>query len=296
MKVLTKRIEYLVLALIVGLLFIAVTSHFPNNVLSWDIFGYYLYLPLLFIYNDLGLNDLTIINQIIDTYHNTSTFYQAMPGIDGGWVLKYPMGMALLYSPWFLVGHIWAGFSAFPTDGFSYPYQASLVYGSFVYTVIGMIILWKSLHRFFKPATVSAILILIVFGTNYLVHTVFHGQGLMSHNYLFTVFAFILYFTIKWHDKPGMKYAIALGITIGIAALSRPTELLVIIIPILWNVKNKADFITKIQLLKENWKNVLVAALIILFFGHCNWFISKFTPENFYLTVTGIMQGKGWNS
>lgn len=293
MKVFTRRIEYFVLALIISLLFVAVISHFPNNVLSWDIFGYYLYLPLLFIYNELGLRDLTIINQIIDTYQNTSSLYQAMPGVDGSWVLKYPMGMALLYSPWFFVGHIWAEFSAFPADGFSFPYQASLIYGSFVYTVIGLIILWKSLHRFFRPATVSAILILIVFGTNYLVHTVFHGQGLMSHNYLFTVFAFILYFTIKWHDQPSMKYAIALGTFIGIAALSRPTELLVVIVPILWNVKNKSDFFAKLQLFLKNWKNVLVAGLIIVFFGSLQLIYFKIYTGKFLFNSYGNNAGEG---
>ncbi|MCK9452477.1 MAG: glycosyltransferase family 39 protein [Bacteroidales bacterium] len=293
MKTFSRRIEYFLLALVVILLFVAVTSHFPNSVLSWDIFGYYLYLPLLFIYNDLGLRDLTIVNQIIDTYQNTSTLYQAMPGVDGGWVLKYPMGMALLYSPWFFVGHIWAGLSAFPADGFSYPYQASLIYGSFVYTVIGLIVLWKSLRQLFKPATVLAILILIVFGTNYLVHTVFHGQGLMSHNYLFTVFAFILYFTIKWHDQPSMKYAIALGTFIGIAALSRPTELLVVIVPILWNVKNKSDFFAKLQLFLKNWKNVLVAGLIIVFFGSLQLIYFKIYTGKFLFNSYGNNAGEG---
>jgi len=293
MKVFTKRIEYSLLIPVIVLLFVAVISHFPNNVLSWDIFGYYLYLPLLFIYNNLGLKDLTIVHQIIDTYQNTSTLYQAMPGVNGGWVLKYPMGMALLYSPWFFVGHIWAVLSSFPADGFSYPYQASLVYGSFLYTVLGIIVFWKALRRFFKPATVLATLLLIVFGTNYLVHTVFHGQGLMSHNYLFTLFAFILYFTIKWHDKPSMKYAIALGITIGITALSRPTELLVIIVPVLWNVKNKSDFIEKLQLFQKNWKNLLVAGLIIFFFGFLQLLYFKIFTGKFLFNSYGNNAGEG---
>jgi hypothetical protein len=282
-----------VVGLVFLVLFFSVASHFPHNVLSWDIFGYYLYLPLLFIYNDLGITDFSIITHIIDTYNNTSTFYQAMPGIDGSWVLKYPMGMAILYLPWFFIGHIWALFSAYPADGFSFPYQASLVYGSFVYTIIGLIVFWKSLRYFFKPATVSAILVIIVFGTNYLVHTVFHGQGLMSHNYLFTLFAFVLYFTIKWHEKPCMKYAIALGITIGVAALSRPTEVLVILVPIFWNVKNKNDFFNKLKLLQINWKNVLAAGLIIFGFGALQLVYFKLFTGKFLFNSYGNNAGEG---
>lgn len=283
----------LILPIVVILLFYAVISHFPHNVLSWDVFGYYLYLPLLFIYNDLGITDFSIITHILETYQNTSTFYQAMPGVDGGWVLKYPMGMAILYLPWFLIGHIWALVSAYPADGFSFPYQASLLYGSFLYTVIGLIVFWKSLRDFFAPATVSAMLVITVFGTNYLVHTVFHGQGLMSHNYLFTLFAFVLYFTIKWHEKPGVKYAVALGIAIGAAALSRPTEILVILIPILWNVKNKTDFIKKVQLFRRNWNSVLAAGLIIFGFGALQLIYFKLFTGKFLFYSYGNNAGEG---
>jgi hypothetical protein len=293
MKIFSKTRGLILVVFVLLILGYAVTSHFPHNVLSWDIFGYYLYLPLLFIYNDLGIRDFSTITHILETYQNTSTFYQAMPGVDGGWVLKYPMGMAILYSPWFFIGHLWAVLSAYPADGFSFPYQASLVYGSFVYTVVGLFVFWKSLRYFFKPATVSAILLIIVFGTNYLVHTVFHGQGLMSHNYLFTLFALILYFTIKWHEKPGMKYAIALGIAIGAAALSRPTELLVVIVPILWNVKNKNDLINKLKLLQLNWKNVLVAGLIIFGFGAMQLVYFKLFTGKFLFNSYGNNAGEG---
>jgi len=282
-----------ILILIIIMLLLAATSHFPNNVLSWDIFGYYLYLPLLFIYQDIGLKDYTIIQNIIDTYQNTSTFYQAMPSHDGNWVLKYPMGMSLLYSPWFLVGHIWAWLSTYPSDGFSYPYQASLLYGSFLYTAYGLFVYWKSMRRLFDPTTVTILIIIIVLGTNYLVHTVFHGQGLMSHNYLFTLFALILYFTIKWHEKPSLKYAAGLGIVIGIAALSRPTELLVTIVPVLWNIKDKADLHAKIQLFIRNWKSMLIAALIILFFGSLQLVYFKLYTGKFLFNSYSNNAGEG---
>ena len=59
-------------------------SNFPLNIFSWDVFGYYLYLPLTFIYHDLGIRDVSIVNEIIEKYHNTGTFYQALPAGDTG--------------------------------------------------------------------------------------------------------------------------------------------------------------------------------------------------------------------
>ncbi len=268
-------------------------SHFPHNVLSWDIFGYYLYLPLVFIYHDLGLKDITIINTIIETYQNTSTFYQAMPALDGAWVMKYPMGIAILYSPWFLVGHIWALFSTFPADGFSYPYQASLLYGSFVYTVLGLYFYWKSMCFLFKSSTVSTLVILIVFGTNYLVHTVFHGQGLMSHNYLFTLFSLVLWLTIKWHEKPKMKYVIGLGFVIGFAALSRPTEILVALVPVLWNIGDKQALQKKLQIVSSNWRGIMLSLVVIAIIGSLQLIYFKLFTGRFFHNSYGNNPGEG---
>ena len=127
------------LTAIVLILSYVVISVIPHSIISWDIFGYYLYLPFTFIYNDLGLKNIEVVNHIISEYNNTSTFYQALPMQGGNWVMKYPMGMAVLYAPWFFIGHFVAHFSDYKADGFSAPYQFSLLYGSFIYTVIGLL-------------------------------------------------------------------------------------------------------------------------------------------------------------
>jgi len=94
---------YVLIAILIALGWI-VFSHTPHKILSWDIFGYYLYLPFTFIYDDLGLRNFDVVRGIIDKYQNTMWFYQALPQADGVWVMKYPMGMAVLYSPWFFAG------------------------------------------------------------------------------------------------------------------------------------------------------------------------------------------------
>ena len=73
-----------------------ITSPLPN-VISWDVFGYYLYLPGLFIYNDLGFNDWSWIDNIVEIYNSTDTVYQISKGPLGNNINKYSMGMAFLY-------------------------------------------------------------------------------------------------------------------------------------------------------------------------------------------------------
>jgi len=79
------------------------------SILSWDVFGYYLYLPATFIHHDLGISDFSWLQQILDTYHPTNGFYQAYMGPTGNYVMKYPMGLAILYAPFFFIGHLFAG-------------------------------------------------------------------------------------------------------------------------------------------------------------------------------------------
>ncbi len=280
------------LTAIVLILSYVVISVIPHSIISWDIFGYYLYLPFTFIYNDLGLKNIEVVNHIISEYNNTSTFYQALPMQGGNWVMKYPMGMAVLYAPWFFIGHFVAHFSDYKADGFSAPYQFSLLYGSFIYTVIGLLYFRKSLLKYFDSKITAILLIIIVFGTNALVHTSFHGQGLMSHNYLFFLFSLVLWFTIRWHETLQNKYAIGLGITIGLSALSRPTEILVIIIPILWNMHG-FQIKQRILFWFRYWKSFALIIGIVFVIGSFQLIYWKFMTGKFLFNSYGGNAGEG---
>ncbi|MBK9291432.1 MAG: hypothetical protein IPM52_07380 [Bacteroidetes bacterium] len=289
----TRDISFYTLAAVVALLAAMLLSHFPAVLLSWDIFGYYLYLPFTFIYRDLGLENFSVVEGIIAKYQNTSSFYQAMPMPDGRWVMKYPMGMAVLYSPWFFIGHLWAHLSAYEADGFSFPYQASLLYGSFVYTLAGLVLFRKAMLRLFSPGVVAMLLVLIPFGTNFMIHTVWHGQGLMSHNYLFFLFAAVLWLSMRWHEKPSMSVAILLGLVVGLAALSRPTEILVAMVPVLWGIHDKASMMAKWQLLIKNWKQLLAAAMLVIAIGSMQLIYFRLFTGKFLYNSYGGNAGEG---
>ena len=76
------------------------------NVLSWDVFGYYLYLPAKFIYHDPYLLNQDWLNQIVAQYESTATLYQINQHPEtGNWIIKYSMGMSFLYAPFFFIAH-----------------------------------------------------------------------------------------------------------------------------------------------------------------------------------------------
>ncbi len=247
-----------------------ITNNFmfgPGNILSWDVFGYYLYLPLTFIYNDLGLQDESIIQGIIEKYESTGTFYQATKRPNGIHVMKYTMGMAFFYAPFFFIAHLIALLTDYPADGFSAPYKYSIFVGGMIYSIVGIWILTKVLVRFFSSRIVAATLIIIVFGTNYLMHNTMHGANAMSHNYLFTSYALILWLTISWHENHKLKYIIWLGVVCGITILSRPTEIVCLLIPFLWNVQTPLSFKERSEFLKTHKAQIKIFASIIFSIG-----------------------------
>lgn len=231
----------------------------PVNILSWDVFGYYLYLPASFIYHDLRLTNIAWVNQLIDQYQATSTFYQATAIPTGGWVLKYSMGMAVLNAPAFFIAHIFSLIAGFKADGFSIPYQYAWAISGLAYAAAGIIMLRKILLKFFDEIISGILLIIIVLVTNYFQLTAFDGY--LSHNYLFTLYTFIVWFTIRWHEQPRLRYASGLGFAMGLAALVRPSELVCIIIPVLWGISDRKSFQFKAGLLKSNYSHVILLIL-----------------------------------
>src|SRR6185503_13648152 len=79
-----------------------------EGTLSWDAFGYYIYLPTKFIYEGSGLDYGDWLQKIMDQYEPSSTFYQVYQTETGKWMSRYTMGMAVLESPFFFIAHLLA--------------------------------------------------------------------------------------------------------------------------------------------------------------------------------------------
>jgi hypothetical protein len=232
-----------------------------TNLITWDVFGYYLYLPASFIYHDLFLLDQQWLTQIREQYEPTTTLYQAVQIENGNWVLKYSMGMALLFMPFFFIGHFCALLLGLPADGFSACYQVSLVIGGLVYAFIGLWFFVKVLRHFFDSTIVIILLIIIVLGTNYFQLTAFDGT-LLSHNFLFALYTMLVWFTIQWHQNQRFLFSALIGLLCGLIVLVRPSEIVCVFIPILWGVFNKSSLSDKLNLLNKN-KLQFVAAIIL---------------------------------
>lgn len=260
-----NRISFL--ALIIGMI-VAVfirfgyhTNKAPNgyNATTWDAFGYYAYLPATFIYQDS--KKLAWIPKMDSTYHLTGgTLYQADTLENGNLTFKYLGGVAVMQSPFFAIGHTIAKFSEAPEDGFSWPYQYAIIWGAVFWFVFGIFFLRKTLLYYYSDFVVALTLLLVVLGTNLLQYV--SVDGAMSHVYIFPLYALLLFLTHHWHLNPKGKYLFWIAFIIGLASISRPTELVMIFIPLLWKwqialAPSKWRFL---------WNHKLLIGLIILGF------------------------------
>lgn len=230
-------------------------THNVTAVLSWDAMGHYLYLPAQFIYHDLSR--LAFIPAILKEYQPTGSFYQAFPAPDGpagALVMKYPCGLAVLNTPFFWLAHWAAARGGYAQDGFSPPYQVAIAFGSLLYSLLGLGLLRRVLLRYVSDAVAALTLGLIVLGTNYLHYAAIDGA--MAHNYGFTLYALLLWLTVRWHEQPRRGRAAAIGLTLGIMVIVRPSDMVAVLLPLLWGVTSGAAAWRKLALLRARWPDV----------------------------------------
>src|SRR5690606_5464997 len=56
-------------------------------------------------------------------------------------------------------------------------------------------------------------------------------------NWLFTLYVFLLLTTDNFYKTPKTKYAVFIGLLCGLATLARPTEIISLLIPFLWQME-----------------------------------------------------------
>lgn len=268
---------------------------YTEATISWDVSGYYYYLPATFIYQDL--EHLSFKDQILQQYRPTGDFQQGYQLPNGNFVLKYSCGQAILYAPFFFVAHAYASWSGqYPADGFSLPYQFMIAFGSLLVAFLGLFVLRRVLLRYFSDQSTAITLLLLVLGSNYLEYASITGA--MTHNYLFTLYALLLASTIRFYEKPGYRAALGIGVIIGLAALVRPTEIMTALIPVLWGIRPdlRTSIAEKLLFFKSNLPKLTLAVATCILIGSLQLIYWKSVSGDWLVYSYGDEQGFDWFS
>ncbi len=204
-------------------------------------------------------------------YQDVEQYYRFLPNffIDSPEVAetgikqnKRTIGMALMYAPGFAIGHLKAKLTGAPATGYSLPYQWAVRWGSIIYVIIGLFFCRKSLLMFFSETVTLIVLISLLFATNLFYYT--YSWGELAHGYLFCLNAIFIYCILQSliHAKP--RYFIWAGLMAGLITLIRPTGILVLLFPLLYNVYSFNDFTNRVKYIFASRR---IAGLSLLLFS-----------------------------
>jgi len=271
-----------------------------SNPFRDDVQFYYAYLPALFIHHDIYLHyaesDSSVRQWQVDPLK--------LP--NGNNLIKMTCGTAVYYFPFFILAH---GYALLTDDatGYSMPYEVLLILGGAFYSIFALFILRKILLRYFSDGVTAITIASVMLGTNLFYYSAY--EGLMSHVYVFFTLVMVIWFTMKFHDKPTIINSIALGFFCGMSLLIRPNNGLFIVFPLLYNVTSVKTLRAKWQLLLSNYKRISAGMLVFLIpcslqlwywkiiTGH--WIFYSYLGEPFYFNDPQFLNGlfsyrKGW--
>jgi hypothetical protein len=206
-----------------------------NQVLDYDIFGYHNYLPAIFIYKDI--TKYGFIDSIESKYQPTRGAvkrYGLYPTPkDSNLCNQYPMGVAIFQAPLFGVAHVWAKFTQKDeADGYSSPYQLAVVFSTLLFAVLSLILLVEFLKNYFSSTIIFFTVLLLAFATNFF-HYATLGSG-FAHIYQFFLYSAVLFLSHRWYKNPSYLISILMGLCIGLAIVTRPIDIFICLIPLLW--------------------------------------------------------------
>lgn len=232
------------------------------GVLYGDALGYYMYLPATFIYHNLDsittLPEDKGIDGDIFWYTNEMAHSSITPK---GYVLdQYTFGVAIMEMPFFFAAHAYAKATGKNANGFSKPYQNAIRWSSVIYTLLGLLILYQVLRRFFSENVAVTTIAILFLGSNLFWFTLY--QAGMSHIPLFFLFALLLLATIKLYENPQKVHFISVGLLCGFITFIRPVDIVCIFIPLLYNIFDKESLQNKWAFFKKHRINIAIAVFM----------------------------------
>ena len=194
----------------------------PTENWSWDPSYYYAQIRSPIIENDLDFRNETITNGVATRVTVT--------GLQGS---AWPVGPSLLWAPFFLLAHfIVLLINPAKATGFSFPYISLVSFGSALYGMIGVLILYK-ICRYYGNKYISIITTVLCLGATPLFYYIFR-QPLMAHSTGFLVSAIMFLFYIRLTDNQISRdwSGLTFGVLLGLNFLMRWTGILFAIFPV----------------------------------------------------------------
>lgn len=247
----SKLVKYGLIFLIAGLIINYIYRMVFHSVsvekliMGSDMEGYYQYLTHFFI------QDWSLFDRMSWTY----------PYGEGKTLSVFTCGMAIIWSPFFLMAHLISIFLGLDSNGYTNVYFGSIQFAGIIYTYVGLVFIYKFLREFFDHKNSLIATSIFFLATNLFYYSVLLGAG-MSHAYSFSLIAVYLYFCTQFSKDPSPKNLLFLGVPFALAVLIRPTNIISGLFLLFYGVNNRVDLKSRFEFwLKNYW--AIIALFVI---------------------------------
>lgn len=221
-------------------------NHNPRGVIWSDSEGYYMYLPGLFIIGDLH------------KLPEGSVWPQR--NANGEIMMKYTCGVALFELPFFLVTKAYCQAKNYDwKDYFNIHYCRAMAICGYFFGFLGLFFLQRALLRYFTHRVVIWTLAAVFFGTNLFHYTT--KEMSISHVYSFFLFAVLVWHTPRFYAKTSWANAALLGGILGWIVLIRPTNAVIGLFVLLYDVYAWKDLKARAAFLRQHIPKLAIAAV-----------------------------------
>ena len=234
--------------------------------------GYYLYLPAIFI-------DQNLPNQTIDE--------RFILDFDGRGANKYYAGTALCMLPFFIVAYAVSFICGIEITGYSAPFEFLIGFAALFYFIAGLVFLLKLLKQFqLNKSSSSLTLIFIALGSNLFNYAIV--EPAMSHVYSWCFISGFIYFIKAFLDDNNTRKLFLAAVFLGVVVLIRPINGIVLLsIPFL--IHQPAHLWRFFQPLRITFMAVIVLAilsiqLLLWKVQTGNYYLHSYKNEGFYFS------------
>jgi hypothetical protein len=247
-----------------------------------DGFGYYLYLPAIFIHGDLHFSfiDNAVRDPTMSIYPLGNVKWAGLTRDDFGYTNKYPVGTALMQIPFFLASLAIAKFSNQNPTGFEMVFQYANICSSIFYLCLGSFILLLTAIRLTNLWVGLSLVSAAIFGTNVLFYGSYDGS--FSHIYCFCLGSLVMYLVFIERERATIiLYYGLLGAAIGLATIVRPTNLVWALLVLIGMPRCVGLIIRAMVAFSVGYGLLLVPQLAFWFFSTGNLVTYSYGDEGF---------------
>lgn len=253
--------------------------------------GYYAYLPATFIYHDLTYKFTEVGSKTYRIGDGCDVHFFGARTLEGKRINKYFIGTSVLELPFFLAAWSLSAVFDYPTDGYSFLFQAFICLAAIFYLLAGLLCVRKLLLKLnFKDKTVALVLLLLFFGTNLYQYAL--EEPSMSHVYSFAAISFFLLTAFQLSEKYSTKKLILLTLSFALVVLIRPVNgVIIFALPFL--IPSAVGLKTFFQNIFADKKGMFFASICLLLpfffqtlawkFTTGNWIEDSYVGENMHL-------------